>query len=318
MGVIFATADGVWKIEEGRFDRVGLAGKYVSHVANRGETVLAAVPRDGLYMLGQAGEQSLWEGDARSCAVGPDGRLYAGIEPAMIFRSDDSGETWKRLDKMDELPTRGQWYFPPPPHQPHVRSIDFLPGEMESVLAGVEVGGVLMSSDYGDTWREMNNGVHVDVHTVRPDPSQPGCLIAVTGGGIYATEDGGKSWEKRENGVGQGYAVGLHFNPLRAGEALIATGERPPGLNAQVYHSLDAGRKWHHVQSDALPSQYHMAPVLLFAEDSAWLATHSGQVFRAGPLVADGKWSLVCELPSPVNAASAGGSPSSVDSGYRG
>jgi photosystem II stability/assembly factor-like uncharacterized protein len=314
MAIVFGTSDGVWTVENNSFERVGLAGKSVSHVAMRDGVIIAAAPHDGLYKLSGDGERRLWDGDARSCAIGPDGRLYVGTEPAMIFRSDDSGATWRRLDKIDELPTRSEWYFPPPPHLPHVRSIDFLPDSPSSVLAGVEVGGVLLSDDHGESWREMNNGVNVDVHTVRPDPLKPGRLLAVTGGGIYGSEDRGETWEERMTGLAQGYAVGLHFNPGRPGEALVATGERPPGLNARVYHSLEAGQRWHEVIAPALPKQYGRVPVVIFSEDAAWIATEDGKVFRASD--PHSKWSLVCQLPAAIYAAAAGGSPSSV-TGYR-
>ena len=98
----------------------------------------------------------MWEGDARSCAIGPDGALIAGVEPAMIYRSDDGGDTWRRLDPIDALPTRAEWTFPPPPHEPHVLSIDFLPEDPAALLAGVEVGGVILSPDRGETWVERN------------------------------------------------------------------------------------------------------------------------------------------------------------------
>ena len=113
--LILGTSDGVWQIRSGTAGRLGLAGKTAVHVADRNGTILAAVPRDGLYEVSEAGERRLWEGDARACAVGPDGRLYVGVEPAMVFRSDDGGETWKRLDQIDALPTRDHLYFPPPP-----------------------------------------------------------------------------------------------------------------------------------------------------------------------------------------------------------
>lgn len=315
MSVILGTSDGVWRLHDGTVARVGLRDKPVSHVADRGGKVLAAVPRDGLYAVGEGEDRRLWEGDARACAVAPDGRLYVGIEPAMIFRSDDEGRTWRRSDAIDSLPTRGQWYFPPPPHQPHVRSIDFLPNQPRSVLVGVEVGGVLLSQDGGEQWQEMNNGVHVDVHTVRPDLREPSRLLAVTGGGLYRSEDGGQSWVQVREGLGQGYAVGLHFNPDRAGEALIATGDRPPGLDAQVYHTQDGGHTWQRVRDAALPERYERVPVVLLAESSAWILTDIGQVFRADD--ARESWSLVQDLRTPIHAASAGGSPSSISSGFR-
>ena len=193
-----------------------------------------------------------------------------------------------------------------------MRSIDFLPGEPASVLVGVEVGGVLRSDDYGETWREMSDGVNVDVHTVRPDPSQPGRLVALTGGGIYVSESGGAAWDARMGGTGQRYAVGLHINPDQSGEMLVATGERPPGLNARVYHTVDAGRSWVEVRDPALPDHYGRVPVLLFADGAAWVATAEGQIFRASN--PGGGWSLVGELPATLYAAVESGSPSSISS----
>ena len=201
MAITVGTSDGVWRVEASGFEQIGLEGRAISQVAAGGGATLAAVSHDGLYRVTGAGDVRLWDGDARSCAVGPDGKLFVGSEPAMVHRSDDEGESWKRLDGIDELPTRSTWYFPPPPHEPHVRSIDFLPGSASSILVGVEVGGVLLSADHGETWEELNNGVHVDVHTVRPDPSRPGRLMAVTGGGVYGSEDGGASWARRESGL---------------------------------------------------------------------------------------------------------------------
>ena len=310
MTLIIGTSDGVWEVKDSGYERIGLADQDVGHVATRNGTMLAAVSHDGLYAITDGEQRRVWEGDARSCAIAPGGRFYVGTEPAMVFRSDDAGATWRRLDDIDHLPTRESWYFPPPPHQPHVRSIDFLPNDSTSVLVGVEVGGVLLSTDRGESWRELNEGVNVDVHTVRPDPLQAGRLVAVTGGGVYATEDGGASWERRMSGIGHGYTNGLHINPDRAGEVLVAAAERPPGLNAGVYHSLDAGRTWEEVRDPALPTRYDRVPVLLFADGAAWIATEGGQIFRADE--PQGSWSLVLEVPATIYTASAGDSPSSI------
>ena len=324
-GLLLGTNDGVWRLRDKAAERVGLGGKIVVHVADRDGKIIAAVARDGVYDLSDSGDRRIWEGDARATAIGPDGKLYLGTEPAMVFHSDDRGGNWTRLYKIDELPTREKWYFPGPPRHPHVRSIDFLPDVAGSVLVGVEVGGVLLSDDYGDNWAEMNNGVNVDVHAVRPDRSQPGRLVAATGEGLYVSEDNGDSWEHITEGIGQGYTVGMHINPDRAGEILIATGQRPPGLAARVYHSVDGGHIWEPVVDPVLPQLYERVPVVFFAQGGAWIATEKGQVFRAdaGQRNGDpdpkgnlGSWSLVHELPTPVKVASAGGSPSSISSGF--
>ena len=104
MNLILGTGDGVWQVN-GAAERVGLEGRNVVHVADRDGSVLAAVPRDGLYAIDAEGERRVWEGDARASAIAPDGSLFVGTEPAMVFRSDDRGTTWRRLSAIDELPT---------------------------------------------------------------------------------------------------------------------------------------------------------------------------------------------------------------------
>ena len=137
-------------------ERIGLAGKIVVHVADRNGTVLAAVARDGVYEISDSGERRIWEGDARAAAIGPDGRFYVGTEPAMVFRSDDGGRTWRRSDKIDELPTREKWYFYPARRISRTYGPStFSPNAEASVLVGVEVGGVVYSPDYGDSWSEL-------------------------------------------------------------------------------------------------------------------------------------------------------------------
>jgi photosystem II stability/assembly factor-like uncharacterized protein len=313
MTVFVGTRDGLWHIN-GTAERAGLAGKNVVHVADRNDLVLGAVPHDGLYEVSGAGERRLWDGDARSAAIGSDGALYVGTEPAMLFRSDDHGDSWTRLSAIDELPTRAKWYFPADVHEPHVRSIDFVGDAPSRVLVGVEVGGVLLSGDRGETWQEMNNGVYVDVHAVRADPTLPARMVAVTGAGVYLSEDGAASWQELQVGSGEHYAVGVHFNAAHPGEVLIATGDRPPGLNARVFRSVDGGHSWTQVSDSTLPDRYARVPVVLYADGSAWLLTDTGQAYRADD--AGSQWSLVSEVHTTINAASAGGAPSSVNYGY--
>ena len=154
--IALGTDDGVWILENERCTPSLLRGVIVSHVSVLNNTILAAVPGTGLYRITKDKADLIWEGDARTCTIGFQGTYYLGIEPAMVYRSDDLGKNWLRLSQIDNLPTRDKWYFPPPPHEPHVRSIDFLDRHDGNVIVGIEVGGVLMSSNYGETWQEFN------------------------------------------------------------------------------------------------------------------------------------------------------------------
>lgn len=308
--VVLGTDDGIWVADGAVCERMGLEGRRVTHVSQRAGVILGTVPNDGLYLLCDRKQKRAWQGDARSCAVGPDGSLWVGSEPAMVHRLDARGGEWVRCDAIDSLPTRGDWTFPPPPHEPHVLSIDFLPEAPGSVLAGVEVGGVLLSADRGESWSELNDGVYADVHSVRPVPGRPAALAAVTGAGFYASEDGGRTWQRRMERVGRGYTIGMQLDPERSGHVLVTSGDRPPGLNARVYHSQDLGHTWQELSGQGLPDEMRRAPVPLFTEGRAWLATDTGRLLSADD--ARGAWELAGELPTRINALAREGASSSV------
>jgi photosystem II stability/assembly factor-like uncharacterized protein len=295
MGLVLGTNDGVWDINGGPPRRLGLEGKRIVHVASEDGVVLAAIAGDGVFALDHSSSIRVWKGDAHSCAVTPDGAWYVGIEPAMLFRSRDRGATWTRLSAIDDLPTRSEWTFPPPPHQPHVLSIDSLPGRPGTVLAGIEVGGVIFSEDAGDTWREMNDGIYVDVHSVRPDPVDANRLFAVTGAGFYASEDRGDHWERRMEGIGSGYTIGLAVSD--AGELMVTVTDGPQGMNGRVYRSADGGRAWESVVADPLPNAPRRASVPFFVGTVPWLGGHDGRLLRLSAT-----WEEVAALPAPINA----------------
>ena len=112
MAILLGTLDGVWRADDDGCERLGLAGRWVNHLASRGEALLAAISGDGLYELAGGDGRLIWEGDARCCAIGPDGSYYVGSEPAMLHRRERGGDAWTRCDAIDALPTRGEWTFP--------------------------------------------------------------------------------------------------------------------------------------------------------------------------------------------------------------
>src|SRR4028119_2436732 len=94
-----------------------------------------------------------------SLAVSPvDGSIYAGCEPSMILKSMDHGRNWDELDELRKLPSAPTWSFPPRPWTSHVRWIAPSPHDAELVLAGIEAGGVLRSTDGGESWEDHRPG----------------------------------------------------------------------------------------------------------------------------------------------------------------
>ena len=93
-----------------------------------------------------------------SVAVAADGAVYAGTEPSALFRSDDGGQSWRELASLLDLPSQPTWSFPPRPWTSHVRWIAPCPHEPEVLLVGIELGGLMRSTDGGETWDDHRPG----------------------------------------------------------------------------------------------------------------------------------------------------------------
>ena len=51
------------------------------------------------------------------------------------------------------------WTFPAPPHVAHLKHINFEPGNPHTIFASIEVGGMLKSTDDGDTWTDETGDI---------------------------------------------------------------------------------------------------------------------------------------------------------------
>jgi hypothetical protein len=84
-------------------------------------------------------------------------KIYAGTEPAHLFRSDNLGETWYELDSLRKVPSVAKWTFPAPPNQSHVKNIAFDPADSNANYCCVEQGKLFRSKDSGLSWEEMHH-----------------------------------------------------------------------------------------------------------------------------------------------------------------
>ncbi|MDP6173260.1 MAG: hypothetical protein QGF09_03735 [Rhodospirillales bacterium] len=78
--------------------------------------------------------------------------LFLGASSAPLYRSEDLGESWTEITSLLEVPDTDKWTFPPPPHIPHVKFINFHPGDPQTLFVGVEQGGLFKSTDDGESW----------------------------------------------------------------------------------------------------------------------------------------------------------------------
>ncbi|MEL6895376.1 MAG: PDZ domain-containing protein [Planctomycetota bacterium] len=122
---------------------------------------------------------------------GADGYRYGGI-----YRSDDAGETWQRVNSLNTRPM----YF-------SVIRVD--PNDAQRVyVLGVSQfasrnGGVTFESNFG-------RGVHADAHDLWIDPKDGRHMVIAGDGGVYASYDRGQTWNHINTAaIGQFYHVAI-------------------------------------------------------------------------------------------------------------
>ena len=134
-----------------------------------------------------------------------DGAVYAGTEPSALYRSDDGGESWRELGGLLELPSRPTWSFPPRPWTSHVRWIAPSPHEAELLLVGIELGGLMRSTDGGQTWQDHRPGAQRDVHSLAWHPKVAERAYEAGGGGAAWSDDAGDTWHPADEGRDRNY-----------------------------------------------------------------------------------------------------------------
>jgi photosystem II stability/assembly factor-like uncharacterized protein len=204
-----------------------------------------------------------------SVAVGrADGAVYAGTEPSALYRSDDRGESWRELESLLELPSQPSWSFPPRPWTSHVRWIAPSPHDAGTLLVGIELGGLMRSTDRGETWQDHRPGAQPDVHSLAWHPTVEGRAYEAGGGGAAWSDDWGDTWHPADDGRDRHYTWSVAVDPEDAELWYVsastgpfaAHGRRDP--QARIFRRRGDG--WYAL-AGGLPEPLHAMPYALVA-----------------------------------------------------
>ena len=215
-----------------------------------------------------------------------DGAVYAGTEPSRLFRSDDRGESWSDLEALLELPSQPRWSFPPRPWTSHVRWIAPSPHDAGLLLVGIELGGLMRSTDGGVSWQDHRPGAQLDVHSLAWHPHVPGRAYEAGGGGAAFSTDAGETWQPADEGRDRNYTWSVTVDPddpdcwyLSASTGPFAAhGGGDP--QARIYRRRD-GRPWEPLAGglpDPLPA---MPYALLATEGRLFAGLADGQIWES-------------------------------------
>lgn len=209
---------------------------------------------------------------AHSLAVHPSNAdlLYVGSEPASVFVSTDGGETWDECSTFRDVPEAGEWSFHWEGRHGHVRDLRMAAHDPNIIFAGIEVGGVIRSTDGGRNWEQLT-GPDPDVHTIQIDSAHPGTVLVATAAGPYRSDDNGDSWEYVDNGLERSHTIPLAMSPDDPERILVGAASSARRQDAEPYLSTNGGRAWRRLEGVGSSDDMVIA--------WAWDPAHLGRVY---------------------------------------
>jgi photosystem II stability/assembly factor-like uncharacterized protein len=280
---------------------------------------------------GEAGTHQWYDGTARPwefkrvwhlepSLTDPD-TVYAGVEDAALFRTDDAGQTWQELPGLRQHGSGPSWQ--PGAGGMCLHTILLDPRGTGRIFVAISAAGVFRSDDDGKTWQPTNRGLKSGgipaeeaevghcVHRIAMHPSRPDVLFMQKHWDVMRSDDGGDSWREVSGNLPTdfGFPIGVHAHEPETVYVVPIKSDSehyPPEGKLRVYRSRTGGDEWEELTA-GLPQQNCYVNVLrdAMAIDSledcgVYFGTTGGQVYASAD--AGDTWApIVRDLPAVLS-----------------
>lgn len=247
--------------------------------------------------------------------------VYAGVEDAALFRSDDGGHSWQELAGLRSHGSGPQWQ--PGAGGMCLHTILQDPTDPARLFIAISAAGAFRSDDAGATWRPINQGLRSEyipdpaaevghcVHRIAMHPSRPQVLFMQKHWDVMRSDDAGESWQEISGNLPSdfGFVVEVHAHEpdtLYVVPIKSDTEHYPPDGRLRVYRSRTGGNDWEAL-THGLPQRDCYVNVLrdAMAVDTldpcgVYFGTTGGQVYASSD--AGDSWeAIVRDLPAVLS-----------------
>jgi len=247
--------------------------------------------------------------------------VYAGVEDAALFRSDDGGQNWNELSGLREHGTGPKWQPGAGGMCLHTILLDRKnPGRM---FIAISAAGAFRSDDAGKTWRPINKGLKSEyipdpnaevghcVHRITMHPSKPETLFMQKHWDVMRSDNGGESWYEVSGNLPSdfGFPIEVHAHEPETIYVVPIKSDMEhyvPEGKLRVYRSRTGGNEWEAL-TNGLPQRDCYVNILrdAMSADSLdpcgiYFGTTGGQVYMS-PDAGDHWEAIVRDLPSVLS-----------------
>jgi photosystem II stability/assembly factor-like uncharacterized protein len=247
--------------------------------------------------------------------------VYAGVEDAAIFRTDDGGVTWKELAGLRGHGSGPKWQPGAGGMGLHTLLLD--PTRPGRIFGAISAAGVFRSDDGGQTWAPKNRGLRSNyipdaeaevghcVHRIALNASRPDVLFMQKHWDVMRSDDAGDSWREVSGDLPTdfGFPIDVHAHepdtvyvvPIKSDSE-----HYPPEGKLRVYRSRTGGGEWEPL-TEGLPQKDCYVNVLRDAmcvdqldPCGVYFGTTGGQVYGS-PDGGDRWTAIVRDLPAVLS-----------------
>jgi len=218
--------------------------------------------------------------------------LIAGTKPPLIYASEDGGQSWRELEAFRKIPSRPFWRSPAEkPGIAYVQSVAISPTDPNLIVAGIEVGAVVLTNDGGKTWPGHRKGAVRDCHNLIFHATDPHYVYEAggTGTGVAISKDGGETWDQPRNGLDRHYGWAVAADPADPTIWYVSVAPGPvkahserANADACIFRSANGGA-WEKL-SGGLPQPLSSMPYALTTDPASpghlYAGMHNGEIWH--------------------------------------